>query len=103
MHTFARPDFEPMFPDNITWYNDSIRDAAIDQCGDDHQCLFDVASTNDVSVGLVTKDISIQLVNESNILGELFNISNTWRSVSSEYSNTEKWVVKQGTAEFLFN
>ena len=68
--TFAKPDFVPMFADNITWYNDSIRQAAEKQCGDDYECLFDVASTNDLSVGMVTKDISIQLVNESNALGK---------------------------------
>ena len=58
-----------MFADNITWFNDSIRQAAEAQCGDDHECLFDAASTNDLSVGLVTKDISIQLVNETNTIG----------------------------------
>ncbi|XP_078368612.1 mucin-like protein [Oculina patagonica] len=66
--TFADPDFEPMFADNITWHNNSLRDEARRQCGDDHECLFDVASTNDLSVGLATKDISVQLVNESNEL-----------------------------------
>ena len=69
--TFANPDFVPMFADNITWYNDSVRDAAKAQCGDDYECLFDAASTNDVSVGIATKDISIQLVNESKTLGKL--------------------------------
>ena len=69
--TFSKPDFEPMFADNITWHNDSLRLAAEAQCGEDYECLFDVASTNDLSVGLVTKDISIQLVNESNALSKL--------------------------------
>ena len=59
-----------MFPDNIKWYNDSLKQAAEAQCGDDHECLFDVASTSDLSVGLVTKDISIQLVNETKALGK---------------------------------
>ena len=71
MDTFARPDFVPMFADNITWYNESVRRAAEAQCGNDLECLFDVASTNDLSVGMVTKDISIQLVDESNLLGKL--------------------------------
>ena len=70
VHTFADPDFVPMFSDNIMWYNDSVRQAAEAQCGDDHECLFDVASTNDLSVGIATKDISIQLVNESRILSK---------------------------------
>ena len=59
-----------MFADNITWHNDSVRLAAEAQCGEDYECLFDVASTNDLSVGMVTKDISIQLVNETNALGK---------------------------------
>ena len=68
--TFANPDFKPMFADNITWHNDSLRLEAVEQCGDDHECLFDVASTNDLSVGMVTKNISVQLVNESNALSK---------------------------------
>ena len=64
-----------MFADNITWHNDSLRIKAEAECGDDHECLFDVASTNDLSVGMVTKDISVQLVNESNKLGKLRRIT----------------------------
>ena len=64
-----------MFVDNITWHNDSLRIKAEAECGDDHECLFDVASTNDLSVGMVTKDISVQLVNESNKLGKLRRIT----------------------------
>jgi len=59
-----------MFADNITWQNDSLRVKAEEECGEDYECLFDVASTNDLSVGVVTKDISIQLVNESNALSK---------------------------------
>ena len=69
--TFSKPDFEPMFADNITWHNDSLRLAAENLCGEDYECLFDVASTNDLSVGSVTKDINVQMVNESNALGKL--------------------------------
>lgn len=68
--TFAKLDFGPMFADNIKWHNDSLRLKAEAQCGDDYECLFDVASTRDLSIGMVTKDINIQLVNESNILGK---------------------------------
>ncbi|KAL9979187.1 hypothetical protein ACROYT_G016809 [Oculina patagonica] len=66
--TFFDPDFEPMFADNIIWENNSTKEKAEAQCGDDHECLFDVASTNDLSVGMVTKDLNIQLVNESKTL-----------------------------------
>ena len=75
MDTFKNTDFEPMFADNITWYNGSLRKQAEAECGDDHECLFDVASTNDLSVGMVTKGISVQLVNESNKLGKLRRIT----------------------------
>ena len=75
MASFSKPDFEPMFADNITWHNDSLRQKAEDQCGNDHECLFDVASTNDLSLGLVTKDISIQLVNETKQLSEYLDLS----------------------------
>ena len=71
---FSKPDFMPMFADNITWHNQSLEQEAKDQCGDDFECLFDVASTNDLSVGMVTKDISIQLVNETNRLGKYWNL-----------------------------
>ena len=64
-----------MFADNITWHNDSLRDKAEAECGDDHECLFDVASTNDLSVVMATKGISVQLVNESNKLGKLRRIT----------------------------
>ena len=59
-----------MFADNVTWSNDSLRQEAEARCGDDSECLFDVASTNDLSVGIVTKDISVQLVNETNALSK---------------------------------
>ena len=62
-----------MFADNITWHNESLREKAEEECGDDDECLFDVASTNDLSVGMVTKDISIQLVNETNALSKSIN------------------------------
>ena len=75
MASFSDPDFEPMFADNITWHNDSLRQKAEDQCGNDHECLFDVASTNDLSLGLVTKDISIQLVNETKQLSKYLDLS----------------------------
>ena len=45
--------------------------------GDDYECLFDVASTNDLSVGMVTKDISVQLVNESNVLSKFAKLSHS--------------------------
>ena len=68
--TFAKPDFLPMFIENITWFNASVEREARTRCGDDIECLFDAAATNDVSIGLVTKDINTQFENETNILGK---------------------------------
>ena len=72
--TFAKPNFMPMFADNITWLNESVRLKAEAQCGGDFECLYDVAATNDLSVGIVTKEIKTTLVNESNILGKLHKV-----------------------------
>ncbi|XP_068679238.1 mucin-like protein isoform X1 [Montipora foliosa] len=95
INTFARPDFVPMFADNITWQNDSLRLAAEAQCGEDHDCLFDVASTNDLSVGVLTKDINVQLVNETNSL-ENFppKIVDVPTAINVTFNRTIKLVVK---------
>ena len=82
-----------MFADNITWQNDSLRRKAEAECGDDFECLFDVASTNDLSVGLVTKDISIQLVNELNALSKSEKgYSTLVLNCVSSFSPQLKWV-----------
>ena len=70
MATYSDPEFEPMFADNITWHNDSLKQKAEAQCGNDHECLFDVASTKDLSIGSATKAISVQLVNDTKKLSE---------------------------------
>ena len=70
MATYSDPEFEPMFADNIKWHNDSLKQKAEAQCGDDHECLFDVASTKDLSIGSATKEISVQLVNDTKKLSE---------------------------------
>ena len=70
MATYSDPEFEPMFANNIKWHNDSLRQKAEAQCGDDHECLFDVASTKDLSIGSATKEISVQLVNDTKKLSE---------------------------------
>ena len=70
MATYSDPEFEPMFADNIKWHNDSLKQKAEAQCGNDHECLFDVASTKDLSIGSATKAISVQLVNDTKKLSE---------------------------------
>ena len=70
MATYSDPEFEPMFADNIKWHNDSLKQKAEAQCGNDHECLFDVASTKDLSIGSATKAIGVQLVNDTKKLSE---------------------------------
>ena len=61
-----------MFGDNITWQSDALRKQAEAQCGSDKECLYDVASTNDLDVGKATKDIGNQLSRELKTLGMTF-------------------------------
>lgn len=68
--TFANASFEPMFVENIQWADNATRDAASLACDDDVACLFDAASTNDVSIGTNSKDVNVQLVKENEELGK---------------------------------
>lgn len=68
--TFANASFEPMFVDQIQWADNATRDAAFLACDDDVTCLFDAASTSDVSIGTNSKDINVQLVKENEELGK---------------------------------
>ena len=61
-----------MFADNITWQNETVRRKAEAQCGSDKECEFDAASTNDLSVGLATKETGNQLTKELKTLGMTF-------------------------------
>ena len=65
-----------MFIENIVWADDATRVAALQACDGDLSCLFDAASTNDVSIGTNSKDINVQLIKESEELGKLiFGVS----------------------------
>jgi len=68
--TFANASFRPMFVDQIQWADNATRDAAILACDGDVTCLFDAASTSDVSLGTNSKDINVQLVKENEELGK---------------------------------
>ena len=68
--TFTNASFEPMFVENIEWADNATRDAARSACAGDAACLFDAASTNDVSIGTNSKDVSVQLVKENEELGK---------------------------------
>ena len=55
--TFVDLSYIPMFIDNITWVNDSFRYEAVKACGNNTQCLFDAAVTEDTSYGINTKKL----------------------------------------------
>jgi len=54
--------------DELKFANETLEAEAREKCGDDINCLFDAASTNDVSVGLQTKVVGSQMINDSVIL-----------------------------------
>ena len=60
-----------MFVDEIRWADNATKLAAEKACGNDTACLFDAASTNDVSIGTNTKDVSVKLVQEKEKLSKL--------------------------------
>lgn len=59
-----------MFVEDIVFSDNATEQAAKQQCGNDVVCLFDAASTNDVSVGVNSKNVSIKLVEENKKLSK---------------------------------
>ena len=69
--TFSNASFVPMFLDEpINFTSNTLRTAAELACQGDVNCLFDIASTGDVSVGESTKEVSVQLESEAQDLGK---------------------------------
>lgn len=56
--------------EEIVWADNATRDAALAACDGDVACLFDAASTNDVSIGTNSKEVNVQLVKENEELGK---------------------------------
>ena len=71
--TFMDLDYVPMFIDNITWTNDSFRQHAESVCGNNTNCLFDVAVTIDTSFGVTTKKLEEDNHQMNNKLGKISN------------------------------
>ncbi|XP_068732482.1 uncharacterized protein [Montipora capricornis] len=64
--TYWNASFVPIFVDeNITFVSDALRQQADAVCQGDVNCLFDIASTGDISVGESTKHVAVQLIKES--------------------------------------
>lgn len=74
VHTFANASFKPMFVEAIKWADNATEQAAKAACGGDAVCLFDAASTNDVSIGTNSKEVNVKLVEENKKLGKLRNL-----------------------------
>ncbi len=71
--TFSNASFEPIFLDeNITFASEALRKEAEAVCQGDANCLFDIASTGDTSVGESTKQVSVQLESENEELRKFF-------------------------------
>lgn len=78
--TFVDLTYIPMFIDNITWVNDSFRYEAIKACGNNTQCLFDAAVTEDTSYGINTKKLED---NNNEINKELGKLCHWWPTGSA--------------------
>ena len=74
VHTFANASFKPMFVEAIKWADNATEQAAKEACAGDVVCLFDAASTNDVSIGTNSKEVNVKLVEENKKLGKLRNL-----------------------------
>ena len=70
METFENASFVPMFLEELYFANDTLRKQAEEVCQGDGNCLFDSASTKDVSMGASTKAVSITLEKESSSLSK---------------------------------
>ena len=69
--TYANASFVPIFLDEpINFATNELRVAAELACQGDVNCLFDIASTGDVSVGESTKQVAVQIESESQALGK---------------------------------
>lgn len=69
--TYANASFVPIFLDEpISFATNELRVAAEHACQGDVNCLFDIASTGDVSVGESTKQVAVQIESESQALGK---------------------------------
>ncbi|XP_031574160.1 mucin-like protein isoform X5 [Actinia tenebrosa] len=87
VYTFSNKSFVPMFIEDLKFYNESLKKQAYAACQGDINCLFDSASTKDVSLGLSTKIVGSQMVNESNTLK---NFPPEFENTSSILYVTEK-------------
>jgi hypothetical protein len=70
VNTFSNSSFEPTFIEDYEFGNDTLKQEALEKCEGDVNCLFDAASTNDVTMGISTKIVGSTPKNESEALSE---------------------------------
>ena len=83
MKTFENASFVPMFLEDLSFPNETLRKQAEEACQGDLNCLFDSASTKDVLMGANTKALSSTLEEESTSLSKLPHLQYTkgrWKS-----------------------
>ncbi|XP_031569003.1 uncharacterized protein LOC116303577 [Actinia tenebrosa] len=68
INTFSNKSFEPMFIEDFTFANETLKQEALAKCEGDVNCLFDAALTNDVTVGTSTKIVGSNFKNDSEAL-----------------------------------
>ena len=59
-----------MFVEDIVWADNNTEQKAKEKCSGDAVCLFDAASTNDVSVGVNSQQVNVKLVEENKKMGK---------------------------------
>ena len=72
--TFSNNTFEPMFLDELTFENNTLKSEANAVCNGNINCLFDAASTKDVSMGKSTVEVAIKFEEESKMTSEHYKI-----------------------------
>lgn len=71
-----RSSFEPPFIDELDshWSSESLRQQAYELCQGEVTCLFDIAATNDLSVGNATKQNLLRMQEEQRQLGNVLQV-----------------------------
>jgi deleted-in-malignant-brain-tumors protein 1 len=54
-NTFFKPEYKPIF--EVSFNDSTLEEKALEICGDNKLCLFDVAATGDLSIGDLTKEV----------------------------------------------
>ncbi|XP_028401634.1 mucin-like protein [Dendronephthya gigantea] len=78
---FCRNDYMPIFANNVTFPNETLKAAAEEICGNDMNCLFDIAATLSTTFGQTTKNSSAALQSDNKIIENLAPVFNVEEAV----------------------